>query len=76
MTEVSFHPKDLHPFEGLQFFNKKEAENAMKYIKKKERKNFCVVKEVKPDWYNSQEWKPLVSIQKKSKMKVLGRKCL
>ena len=65
----------LHPAEGLQYFSKKEAKDRLKYLGKS-KKEFCVVKEKKPEWYGKDKWKQVFSIQKKDKIKMFGRRCL
>ena len=66
----------LHRIEGFQEFRQSKAKEVIKGLPKSERKRFCVVKETKPDWYSEDmAWRQTWSVQRKDKMKVLGRKC-
>ena len=67
----------LHPIEGIQDFSKKESQARIKRLKKSARKEFCVIKEEKPAWYGRYDgWRQTYSIQRRDKMKVIGKKCL
>ena len=69
--------KPLHPIEGIQDFSKKESQGKIKRLKKSERKDFCVIKEEKPSWYSpDMRWRQTYSVQRKDKMRVVGKKCL
>lgn len=67
----------LHPIEGIQDFSKKESQDAINKLKKSERNDFCTIKDEKPSWYSKDmKWKQTYSIQRRDKMKILGKKCL
>ena len=67
----------LHAIEGIEDFSKKESQARIKRLKKSERENFCTIKEEKPSWYSpDMKWRQTYSIQRRDKMKIIGKKCL
>ena len=66
----------LEPMEGVQDFSIDESFDRLKRMKKSDSERFCVVKEERPSFIEKDTWRPLWSIQRRDKMKVLGGKCL
>ena len=76
MAKKDIFKEPLHPIEGVQEFSQSKAKGRIRGLPKPKRREFCVVKETKPDWYSKDmAWKQTYSVQRADKMKELGRKC-
>ncbi len=75
MVKKDIFREPLDPAEGLQEFSVSEAKETLGRVPKFKRGKFCVVKDIRPSWFDKREWKQTYSIQRADKMKILGRKC-
>ncbi len=66
----------LEPIEGVQDFSPEASKGRINRLRISERKRFCVVKEERPSFISPRDWNQVWSIQRKDKMKILGKKCV
>ena len=71
-----WHPKNLLPAEGLQYYSVKEAKRSMRMISSEQRKKLCVTKDERPQWYPEEKWRQTYTLTHKRKAKILKERCL